>query len=289
MRDESDTGLIDVFSDLPQCRGTVDPGQIRYLLGVEEVMARYLSRIVVSFVVVLQLACGGGTAPSKPNPPVVPSANISISPGNATAGSPDLTLTVLGSKDFTFSNAAHQFSQVVWSQGEIDTRLVTTFVSSSELTAVVPTALLASALAAKVRVEIWDTQGDAPMATSSVVTFQVTPTSTPTPSISSIEPSSVAAGSADVTIMIKGANFGHYGHFIWSTAFWTTNGNLHDTGTWLDTTILSDTQMTAVIPAKLLGSATSVQIVVMNGDVMGMSDGYFGYPRSNSVTFTVVP
>jgi hypothetical protein len=44
-----------------------------------------------------------------------------------------------------------------------------------------------------------------------------------------------------------------------------------------------------VIPAKLLQRPNSVQIVVMNGDVMGMSDGYFGYPRSNSVTFTVIP
>jgi len=44
-----------------------------------------------------------------------------------------------------------------------------------------------------------------------------------------------------------------------------------------------------VIPAKLLESPTSVQIVVMNGDIMGMSDGYFGYPRSNAVTFTVTP
>jgi len=57
----------------------------------------------------------------------------------------------------------------------------------------------------------------------------------------------------------------------------------------LDTTIISDSQLKVVIPAKLLESPTSVQIVVMNGDVMGMSDGYFGYPRSNSVTFTVTP
>jgi hypothetical protein len=99
----------------------------------------------------------------------------------------------------------------------------------------------------------------------------------------------VSAGSPDVTITIDGSNFGHYGHFIWSTAFWTTNGNLHDTGTWLQTTIISSSQLTAVIPAALLQSPTSVQILVMNGDVMGMSDGYFGYPRSNSVTFTVSP
>jgi hypothetical protein len=47
--------------------------------------------------------------------------------------------------------------------------------------------------------------------------------------------------------------------------------------------------LTAVIPAKLLQSPTSVRIVVMNGDVQGMSDGYFGYPRSNALTFAVTP
>lgn len=107
--------------------------------------------------------------------------------------------------------------------------------------------------------------------------------------ISSMSPSSVAAGSSDVTITINGSNFGHFGHFIWSTAFWTTNGNLHDTGKWLQTTIVNSTQLTAVIPAELLQRPTSVHIVVMNGDIMGMSDGYFGYPRSNSVTFAVTP
>src|SRR5262249_20841886 len=126
------------------------------------------------------------------------------------------------------------------------------------------------------------------VATSSSVPFQVTST-TPSPSISSTSPSTVVAGSPDVTITVNGANFGHYGHFIRSTAFWTTNGNLHDTGTWLQTTNIGSSQLTAVIPAKLLESPTSVQIVVMNGDVMGMSDGNFGYPRSNSVTFIVTP
>jgi hypothetical protein len=113
--------------------------------------------------------------------------------------------------------------------------------------------------------------------------------STATPSISSISTSTVSAGSPDLTITINGSNFGHYGHFVWSTAFWTTNGNLHDTGTWLQTTIVSSNQLTAIIPAGVLQRPTSVQILVMNGDVMGMSDGYFGYPRSNSVTFTVTP
>src|SRR6476469_8949336 len=66
--------------------------------------------------------------------------------------------------------------------------------------------------------------------------------STPSPLISAISPSNVAAGSSDVTITINGSNFGHFGHFIWSTAFWITTGNLHDTGTWLQTTIVSQSQ-----------------------------------------------
>jgi IPT/TIG domain len=107
--------------------------------------------------------------------------------------------------------------------------------------------------------------------------------------ISSISPSSVPAGSSDTTITIAGSNFGNFGHFVSSTAFWTTNGNLHDTGVWLQTTIVNSNQLTAVIPAGLLQNPISVHIVVMNGDVMGMSDGYFGYPRSNLVSFTVTP
>jgi hypothetical protein len=199
-----------------------------------------------------------------------------------------LILTITGSNNFTFFNG-HWQSEVLWSQGGIDTPLLATFASSSQLSATLPAALLASPVTATVRVEIWDRIENTRVATSSSVPFQVTSTFTPTPSISSISPSTVAAGSPNVTITINGSNFGHYGHFIWSTAFWTTNGNLHDTGTSLQTTIVSSTQVTAVIPAALLQSPTSVQILVMNGDVMGMSDGYFGYPRSNSVTFTVGP
>ena len=237
-------------------------------------------------------SCGGGgrSGTGTPRTPGTPSADISIFPDSASVGSPDLTLTIQASNNFTFYNG-HRQSEVLWSQGGVDTPLLASFVSSSQLTAIVPAALLASPVTGKIRVEIQDVIENTDVATSSSVPFQVTstPTPTPTPSISSISPSTAAAGSQDVTITIDGSNFGHYGHFIWSTAFWTPNGNLHDTGTGLQTTIVSSSQLTAVIPAKLLQSPTSVQIVVMNGDVMGMTDGYFGYPRSNSVTFTVGP
>ena len=253
-------------------------------------MLRHFSWITVGFLVVCQFGCGGGTLKQSRPEPVssgTPSANISISPASATVGSPDLTLTIAGSSTFTFVQGGVHYSTVVWVQDGIDTPLLTTFVNSSQFTATAPAALLVSPTNATVHVEIWDRIEGARVATSTSVPFQVSLTPVPSPSISSISPSTTGAGSSDVTITINGSDFGHYRHFIWSTAFWTTNSNLHDTGTWLQTTIINDSQLTAVIPAKLLQSPNSVQIVVMNGDVMGMSDGYFGYSRSNAVSFEV--
>jgi hypothetical protein len=257
-----------------------------------KIFSRRLSWVAALSLVCCQAGCGGAklsqstalTEPSKP------SANISISPGSAAVGSPDLTLTISALNNFTFHNGIWH-SNVLWSQGGVDTPLVANFVSSSQLTALVPATLMVNPVSANVRVEIWDHVEGVLVATSSSVPFVVTstPSPTPAPSICTISPSTVAAGSPDLTITIDGSNFGHFGHFVWSTVFWTTNGNLHDTGTLLQTTIVNSDQLVAVIPAPLLQTPTSVQILVMNGDVMGMSDGFFGYPRSNSVIFTVTP
>jgi hypothetical protein len=253
---------------------------------------RVKSLLVGSLFVVWQLGCGGTPLPGSRqvgSPSQNPQPNISISPASAIVGSADLTITITASQAFSFAGGHIWENRVLWSANGSETELSATLVSSSQLTAIVPSTLLISPIQAQLRVEIWDHIEGTLVSRSSSVTFTATPALVLSPSISSISPSTVAAGSPDVTITISGSNFGYYGHFIWSTAFWTTNGNLHDTGTWLQTTITSDNQLTAVIPAKLLQSPTSVQILVMNGDVMGMSDGYFGYPRSNSVSFTVTP
>jgi len=251
-------------------------------------MLRVKRILIGSLLVVCQLGCGGAPKLSPPQVGPNPQANITISPANAVVGSADLTVAITAKQTFSFIDTTHKHSKVVWTANGADTTLVTTFLSGSELTALVPASLLANPIRATLHVENWDMQGDAPLAISSMVAFSVT-SDVPSPSISSMAPSTVGAGSSDVTMTIDGSNFGRYGHFTWSTAFWTTNGNLHDTGTWLHTSIISDTQLKVTIPAALLQTPTSVQIVVMNGDVMGMSDGYFGYPRSNSVTFTVTP
>src|SRR5262249_7492614 len=120
-------------------------------------MRRHFSWIAVGFLIVWQFACGGGTFKQSPKQGSsdTPSANISISPTSATVGSPDLTLTILGSNNFTFFNG-HWHSTVLWSQAGVDTALLTSFVGSSQLTAIVPAALLASAGTGNVRVETWD-------------------------------------------------------------------------------------------------------------------------------------
>lgn len=259
-----------------------------------KIPSKRASWVAILSLIFLQAGCGDGHSNSDrratPGNSGTPAANISISPTTATVGSPDLTLTVSGSKTFTFADGGVHYSIAVWIQDGLRTPLLTTFVNPSQLTAILPAAFLANSITGKVCVEIWDRIENSLVTSSDAVPFQVTSTPTiPTPAISAISPSTIAAGSPDVTLTIDGSNFGHYGHFVSSTAFWTTNGNLHDTGTWLQTSIVSNSQLSATIPAKLLESPTSVRIVVMNGDVMGMSDGFFGYPRSNSVTFTVGP
>jgi hypothetical protein len=109
------------------------------------------------------------------------------------------------------------------------------------------------------------------------------------PVITSISPGGAIQGSSDdLTVTINGSNFDN--KFLHqSIAFWTTDSNLHDHGTMLLTTFVSGTQLTAVIPSARLQNPASVQIVVLTGDSMGMSDGFFGYPRSNAVSFIVSP
>jgi hypothetical protein len=249
-------------------------------------MLRITGIALLTATVVALLGCGGSSSSLPPGPSL---ANISISPTSAAVGSPDLAVIVTATQQFSFISADHKFNRLVWTANGTDTALATTFVSSSQLTAVVPAPLLANPLQAKVRVEVWDLIGDVPDATSSSVTFSVTTASAASPSITSISPASAGAGSSQVTITITGSNFEN--QFLHtSVAFWTTDpNNLHDHGTMLDTTFVSSNQLTAVIPAALLQNPTSVQIVVLTGDPIGMSDGFFGYPKSNSVTFAVTP
>jgi hypothetical protein len=221
---------------------------------------------------------GGGSGDTE-----VSTSAISISPSSAAAGSPDVVLTITGSN---FLGARHNFSQAVWSSNGSQTELATTFVSSTQLTAVVPANLLISPVSAQVFVRTGDPMGDLPLRRSDPAGFTVTALPVGAASISSISPETVTAGSSDLTVTITGSNF-DFERLHMSIAFWSASPRgTHCCDKGLETTFLSSTQLTAVIPAALLQSPVTAYVYVETGDPIGMSDGV-SYPKTNSVTFTV--
>jgi len=102
-------------------------------------------------------------------------------------------------------------------------------------------------------------------------------------SISSLSPATAAAGSADITVTITGSGFQPPQIATLSSCFVVWSEDII-----VNARYVSDTQLTAVIPASLLKDPGSAQVIVVNGQTMGWSDGYRGYPRSNALPFTIV-
>jgi len=225
------------------------------------------------------------TPPSSPTTPPSSPNSFSISPTSAVAGSLDVLLTITGSN---FLGRPHNFSQAVWSSNGSDTGLATTFLSSTQLTAIVPADLLISPVSAQVFLLTGDRMGDLPLQKSGPAGFSVTALPVGAATITSISPESAPAGSSDVTVTIDGSNFDQQ-RFHNSIVGWSTTPNdPHCCNTWLETTFVSSTQLIAVIPAVLLQSPVTAQVFVETGDPQGIGDGV-SYPRSNSVTFAVGP
>jgi hypothetical protein len=112
--------------------------------------------------------------------PGVPSIS-SISPTTATAGSPDLTVTMTGSN---FVGASHNIRRAVWGSNGTNTILATTFVSGTQLAAVVPATLLSAVVTAQVFIEYGDLMGDVPLSKSNSVAFTVTVAAAATAAVS---------------------------------------------------------------------------------------------------------
>jgi hypothetical protein len=150
---------------------------------------------------------------------------------------------------------------VQWTAGYVVTPLATTFVSSYQLAAVVPSALLAAVGSAAVTV------AQPGNATSNALPFTVTAVA---PVISGITPPSVPAGSNALTLTVTGANFvgypAQYGQSIVSL-----------NGAALTTTYVGSGVLTAAVPANLLTSPAQYSVQVTNP----------GGAVSNVVTFTV--
>ena len=194
------------------------------------------SGFVLSFGLVVCLnGCGGGSssAGSSRGGTTPAPAISSINPAKVPAGSSALTLTVNGSGFLSTS--------VVQVNGTAET---TTYVSSTQSTAIVPANQLASAAELTVVVS-----------NGSINSGSGTPTNlevdNPTPQLTAISPFGATTGDPATTITVTGSSFVQGAQVVWN-------------GTPLSTTVVSSTGVTAQIPASDLTTASTVSVQVQN-------------------------
>jgi hypothetical protein len=155
-----------------------------------------------------------------------------IAPATATAGSGAFTLTLTGTNFVTGATA-------VWNS----TTLATTVNSATQLTALVPANLIATAGTAFVLVT---SPGGS---TTSPQLFTVSAPSAPT--ITSLNPASAVAGGAAFQLSVTGAGFMNGAVVLWN-------------GSTLATGFVSATQVTAFIDSSLISSAGIANVSVQN-------------------------
>jgi hypothetical protein len=157
-----------------------------------------------------------------------------LSQTSAFAGATAITLTVSGER---FSNSSGAQSRVYFGE----TQLSTTFVNDAQLTATIPTTSLTTPGTYTVTVRT-------PTGTyaSNAINFTVN-----APTITSLNPAEITAGSGDTSLVVTGTNF-----VSGSKVFW------YDTE--LTTTFNSATQLTATIPASYLTKPGYGKIAVKN-------------------------
>ncbi|MDZ4286091.1 MAG: MBG domain-containing protein [Candidatus Sungbacteria bacterium] len=173
----------------------------------------------------------------------------SISPTSKTVGDAEFTLTVNGT-NFVFIS-------VVNFNGSSRT---TSYVSATQLTATIPASDLTTATSSALITVTNPTPGGG---TSNAQTFAV---NNPTPTTTSISPTSKTVGDAEFTLTVNGTNF-----------VFTSVVNFN--GSSRTTSYVSATQLTATIPASDLTVATSSALITVTNS--------FGGGTSNAQTFAV--
>ncbi len=194
------------------------------------VKKRILAAVVLGAIALLCVGQPATAAPSSTAPTIT-----SLSPATAAAGGPAFTLTVTGTNFISTS-------QVFFGH----TLETTTYVSATQITAAIP----ASAIAWPRTVGVGVTNG--PGSYSAPTSFSITGTATPAPTITSLSPTTTAAGGPAFTLTVNGTNF------ISTSQVWFGN-------TLATTTYVSATQLTAAIPASAIAWPRTVGVGVTNG------------------------
>ncbi len=206
----------------------------------------FAQRLLLLAVAIIASACNSG---GSVGPFVNPPAESSLNPNSTVMGSGGFTLTVNGSN---FMNGA-----VVQWNGSPRT---TMFVTSSQLTAQINSADVASSAAVPVTVQNPDLQ------TSNAINFGVNAPNVP--NITSLQPTNVNAGSGAFVLTVNGTNFSPSSIVQWGGAARTT-------------TFVSSAKLTANITAADVQNQGQVQVTV---NTPGAGGG-----TSNQVAFNVNP
>jgi hypothetical protein len=189
----------------------------------------------------------------------------SLSPTSIQEGSNSFPLTISGSG---FASNA----RVQWTQNTTTFLLAPSSVSSNQVQVSIPNFLVSAGHAGTVSVSVSQTINNSTQ-TSNTVPFTIT-SATSGPFISSINPTSVQAGSGGFTLTVNGSNF-----IPGAVVQWTANG----TTTPLGTTFLSINgivQLIASVNSSLVASPGTALISVTQGPTGNMQ-------TSNSVPFAI--
>ena len=178
--------------------------------------------------------------------------NKPLNPSTIQAGSTTFTLAVSGSK-------LTPASTILWN----GTPLRTFFISVNELDAVVPDAFVASPGSAAINIETPQPGGGV----SNSAIFTITPPPTPVPTITSLSPSTVMAGSGAFQLIISGTNFVN-------ASVITVNGDNRNTG------FVSATSLVTQIQSSDVSTAGTVQIAVENPPGSSSGPGGSSTPMS---------
>lgn len=156
-----------------------------------------------------------------------------IDPTTVTAGSTDFTLTVNGSNFITGS-------KVRWNGSD----LATTYVNTSQLTALVPAANITTGGTIEITVFNPAPNGG----TTSAISFVI---NNPLPTLDSLNPANVLVGSASFTLIVNGTGFINGSVVRWN-------------GSDLPTSYVGATQLTATVPNGNLTDPAIVNVAVFN-------------------------
>ena len=236
-------------------------------------MMRIAVALVLSAALLGATGCGSGVASTpppqpqpQPQPSPQPSGGISITsivPASAVAGSLDLTVTIAGSNLDLLHAGSHQTNTVVvWSANGTDTMLPATVKSSAQLTAVVPAALLAKAVAARLFVQKWYFADDTPFATSNTLSFTVSASAAP--ATSAVSPTLATLGPKGTQQFVASFN-GNQAEATWDIEEGAAGGSISETGLYTVPAYVGTFHVIATFTADTSQKAGATVTVVASG------------------------